>query len=122
MRYPPLLLTGSVTLDIIRRPLPTIVNGRPVNGAPTTVPVVCNVQPVLKSSDTMIVPDVDRSKAALKVYTKGTELKAFKEGANGWSADRFYWQSDLYEVMAVINYAIGPLNHYKAICKRVELT
>lgn len=122
MLTPPLLSTGRVTLDITRRAKQTLDRGRPVPGAETTVQVVCNVQPVLKSSDTIILPEADRSKACLKVYTQGTELRGLKEGPNGYAADRFIWQGDLYEVMKVINYAMGVLNHYKAICMRVELT
>lgn len=122
MLYPPLLSTGRVTLDITRRAEMTYVNGRPVPGVDTIVPVVCNVQPVLKSSDTIMLPEADRSKACLKVYTQGSALRGLKEGVGGYSADRFMWQGDLYEVMKVINYAMGILNHYKAICMRVELT
>jgi len=122
MLYPPLLATGQVTLDVTRREAATTVRGRPVPGAESLVKVVCNVQPVLKSSDTIILPESDRSKACLKVYTKGGEMKALKEGGNGWAADRFVWEGDLYEVMKVINYRMGVLNHYKAICMRIELT
>lgn len=122
MLYPPLLSTGRVTLDITRRAEMTYVKGRPVPGVDTTVQVVCNVQPVLKSSDTIMLPEADRSKACLKVYTQGAALRGLKEGVGGYSADRFMWQGDLYEVMKVINYAMGILNHYKAICMRVELT
>lgn len=122
MLYPPLLATRHVTLDVTRREAATIVRGRPVPGAETQVLVVGNVQPILKSSDTIILPEADRSKACLKVYTKGSEMKALREGGNGWAADRFIWEGDLYEVMKVINYRMGVLNHYKAICMRVELT
>lgn len=122
MRNPPLFLVGHVTLDVIRTTATTSLRGRPVPGTSTTVPVVCNVQPILKMSDTMLIPEGDRSKACLKVYTKGGEMKALKEGGNGWAADRFYWKGELYEVMKVIDYEMGVLNHYKAICMRVELT
>lgn len=122
MLHPPLLVTGQVKLDVIRTTAATYVNGRPVPGTASEVVVVGNVQPVLKSSDTLLIPEADRSKACLKVYTKGGEMKALKEGGQGWSADRFYWQNDLYEVMKIINYSMGILDHYKAICMRVELT
>lgn len=122
MRNPPLFLVGSTTLEVIRRTAKTVVRGRSVDGEQTIVNVVCNVQPVLKSSDTMLIPEGDRSKACLKVYTKGDPMLSLKEGGNGYDADRFYWQGDLYEVMKVINYDMGVLNHFKAICMRVELT
>lgn len=122
MRNPPLLLTGHVTLDVTRRDAETIVRGRPVPGAETIVQVVCNVQPVLKSTDTYLLPEADRSRATLKVYTKGAPLRQRKEGVGGYAADRFTWNGDLYEVMKVIDYEMGVLNHYKALCMRVELT
>lgn len=122
MLHPPLLLTGHTTLDITRRAAETIYKGRPVPGSESTVQVVGNVQPILKSTDTMLLPEADRSKAALKVYTKGAALRQRKEGPEGWSADRFFWKGDLFEVMKVIDYDMGILNHYKAICMRVELT
>jgi hypothetical protein len=122
MRNPPLLLTGHITLDVIRREAETIIRGRPSPGAETTVQVVCNVQPVLKSTDTTSLPEADRSRATLKVYTKGDSLRQRKEGVNGNAADRFYWKGELYEVMKVIDYEMGILNHYKALCARVELT
>ncbi|AMR57305.1 hypothetical protein vB_PsyM_KIL3b_0058 [Pseudomonas phage vB_PsyM_KIL3b] len=122
MLNPPLLLTGRVKLQVIRRESETIVRGRPVDGLESVVEVVCNVQPILKSTDTSMLPEADRSKAAIKVYTNGAALRQRKEGVGGWAADRFYWQQELYEVLKVINYDIGILSHYKAICFRVELT
>lgn len=122
MLNPPLLLVGSTTLEVIRSEATTYDRGRPVPGASTVVEVVCNVQPILKSTDTLLLPEADRSKASIKVYTKGDEMKSLKEGGNGWAADRFIWLGDMYEVMKVIPYAMGVLNHYKAICMRVELT
>jgi hypothetical protein len=122
MLTPPMLSTHSVTLVMTRRASATYVNGRPVPGATTTANVACNVQPVLKSSDTILLPEADRSRACLKLYSKGDPILQLKEGPSGHAADRFTWQGDLYEVMMVINYAMGVLNHYKAICMRVELT
>jgi len=122
MLYPQMLSTHSVILEMTRRSLPTYVNGRPVAGTETQVNVACNVQPVLKASDTILLPEATRSKACLKLYSKGDQILQLKEGPGGHDADRFFWQGDLYEVMQVINYAMGILNHYKAICMRVELT
>ena len=122
MRNPPLFLVGRTTLDVIRRSKAIYVNGRPTPGTEEVVQVVCNVQPVLKSSDTMLIPEADRSKACLKVYTKGGAMLSLREGSTGNAADRFMWEGDLYEVMKVIHYSMGVLDHYKAICMRVELT
>lgn len=122
MLNPPLLSVGRTTLQVTRRQAATYDRGRPVPGTEEVVEVVCNVQPVLKATDTLLLPEADRSKASIKVYTQGDELRALKEGDGGWAADRFEWQGDVYEVMKVINYAMGVLNHHKAICQRVEAT
>lgn len=122
MRNPPLFLVGRTTLEVLRTATSTYVNGRAVPGPSEVVQVVCNVQPVLKTSDTLMLPEADRSKACLKVYTNGDALKSLKEGGSGWAADRFFWEGDLYEVMKVIAYKMGVLDHYKAVCMRVELT
>lgn len=122
MLNPPLLLVGKVTIDVIRRSSATYNMGRLVPGAETTAQVVANIQPVQKSTDTMLLPEADRSRAVIKVYTQGETLRQLKEGPNGWAPDRFMWDGDLYEVMKVIDYKMGVLNHYKALCQRVELT
>ena len=122
MLVPPLLATHNTTIDVIRTSASTYVKGRPVPGTSEIVQIVCNVQPVLSSTDTRMLPEADRSKACLKVYTKAVEMRQLKEGPNGWAADRFMWQGEMYEVMRAINYDMGILNHYKVICMRVELT
>src|SRR5437870_13367459 len=83
MRNPPLLLTGHTTLEITRREAEMIVRGRPSPSAEIIVEVVCNVQPVLKSTDTYLLPEADRSKATLKVYSKGGEIRIHFECSLG---------------------------------------
>lgn len=122
MLNPPLLLVGRVTLDVTRTTATTYVNGRAVPGTSEVVQVIANVQPVLKSTDTIMLPEADRSKAVLKVYTKGESLRQLREGDAGWAADRFEWDGVTYEVMKVIDYRMGVMNHYKALCSRVEVT
>ena len=123
MLFPPLLLVGSVTLSVTRQAAGSYVAGRFTPGSTSLVNVRANVQPVLKSTDTMLLPEADRSKAVLKVYTDGAELRQLKEGADGWGADRFTWEGEVYEVMKVISYNTGnQLKHFKALCSRVEQT
>lgn len=122
MLNPPLLLVGSITLVVTRQEASQYEGGRVVEGRKTTVLIEkANVQPILRSTDTYVLPEADRSKATLKVYTR-EPLRQLKEGDGGWSADQFEYQGDLYEVMKVIPYKMGVLDHYKAICARVELT
>lgn len=122
MLNPPLNLVGNVPLDIIRTHPTTYERGRPVAGTSFLVKIRANVQPVTSATDTLLIPEGDRTKAAVKVYTRGEPLLMLREGEDGNAADRFYWEGDLYEVMKVIHYKMGVLNHYKAICVRAELT
>ena len=96
MLYPPLLSVGRTNLDLIRRSLPIKVKGRYTDGPSEIVTIICNVQPILKSTDTMLLPEADRSKACLKVYTQGAEIRGMKEGPNGHDADQFMWEGELY--------------------------
>lgn len=118
---PPLLLTGRINLTIQRRSKGGYVGGRWVDGATEDVVIVANVQPVEKSTDTRMLPEALRSQATLKVYSKNP-IRELKQGDLGWDADRFLWEGEWYEVMKTINYKMGVLDHYKAVCKRVELT
>lgn len=121
MMNPPLLLVGSTVLKITRRDKGQFESGRYTEGTSRNVEVRANVQPILRSRDTMILPEADRSKAALKVYSS-EPLRQLREGDDGWEADQFEYRGDVYEVMKVIDYDMGVLNHYKAICSRKELT
>lgn len=123
MLFPPLLLVGNVSLTVTRQAAGSYTAGRFTPGSTSVVTVKANVQPVLKSTDTLLLPEADRSKAVLKVYTDGAELRQLKEGPGGWGADRFTWEGEVFEVMKVISYNTGnQLRHYKALCARVEQT
>lgn len=121
MLYPPFLSTGQVQLTLHRRTSQTYVNGRAVKSASADVIITANVQPVMKMTDLQFLPEGDRSKKTLKVYSKDL-IRQKKEGTGGWDADTFTWEGELYEVRKVVNYGMGVLNHYHAICVRLELT
>lgn len=121
MLNPPLLLVGSTMLTVIRKEAERYEGGRVVEGSSRKVLLRANVQPILRSTDTFVLPEVDRSRATLKVYSS-EPLRQRKEGDEGYAADQFEWKGELYEVMKVVDYDMGTLNHFKAICARVELT
>lgn len=119
----PLLLplTGIVEVDVQRITGGNWVKGAWVKGTPTTVTIKANIQPVLKSTDTLLLPESDRSKECIKVYTT-SELLQRKEGSSPNEGDHVQWDGKTFEVMKVISYKMGVLNHYKAICVRREIT
>lgn len=119
----PLLLplTGIIDITITRTVGGSYVKGGWVKGVPTTLTVKANVQPVLKGTDTLLVPEADRSKEMIKVYTTSPLLQR-KEGASPNEGDRISYDGKTWEVMKVISYKMGVLDHFKSIAVRVELT
>lgn len=115
----PLLLVGKTTLTLKRHTAGSHVNGRWIPSSTTDVIISTNVQP-MRFHEKMILDESDRSKKAVKFYTK-TEVKGSKEGTSQLDGDTFSWQGDTYRVMKVLNYQMGVLDHYKAIAVREEL-
>lgn len=120
MLKPKFLLTKTVPVDIYRTTASTYSFGELVPGTTTVVPRDLNVQP-LKDDELMLLPEADRTKDWLKVYS-AEDLRNAQEGTNGWSADEFVWQGYRYKVMKVKSYNMGTLNHYRALAARIELT
>lgn len=126
MLNPPFLLTGNKTITVSRRAQGSYVNGRYSEASPTTFTIIGNVQPGLKWNDLQQLPEGERNRKSLRLYTS-TPLRTRKEGSNGWDADVIQYTDPLgvtedYQVVKVTHYAMGVLNHYKAVCIRVEVT
>lgn len=120
MLSPNFLLTKTVPITVYRKAQGSYVNGIWTEGAETSTTVNVNIQP-LKPSEIMMMPESERTKEWYKVYS-AEELKTLQEGASGWSADEFIWQGYRYRVMKVSNYAMGTLNHWKALAARISVT
>lgn len=120
---PPLLLplTGSIDIVVTSTGQGSWVKGVYQKGTPNERTISANVQPVLKGTDTLLVPEADRSKEIIKIYTT-EKLVSRIEGSNPNDADTIVYDGKTFEVMRVISYKIGILNHYKAIAVRKELT
>ena len=120
---PPLLLplNGQVEITINRSSGGSWVKGVYRPNATTPLVIKANIQPVLKSTETMLMPEGDRSKEMVKVYTT-VPLVQRTEGANPTQGDTFVFDGKTWEVMKVISYKMGILNHTKSICVRRELT
>lgn len=115
----PLKLTGSVQLNLTRTSPGGYVNGKYVEGTTSVVTIKANVQPIVKSTDLSMLPEGDRAKAALEIYSPD-EIRMLKEGANGYIADRFVWNDEEFEVMKAVRWQMQHLDHFHAIAKRVE--
>lgn len=120
MLQPQFLLTKKIPLDFFRKTQGQYVDGEWVEGVESTVTLEVNIQP-LKEAELMLLPEADRGKQWWKIYC-AEQIRMDKQGDTGWDADEFVYQGDRYKVMKVENYAMGILNHFKALAARMELT
>jgi hypothetical protein len=120
---PPLLLplNGQVEIVIRRSVGGTWVRGVYTPNPTTPTAIKANIQPILKSTDTLLLPEGDRSREMVKVYTT-FELFQRREGDSPTQGDTFVFDGKTWEVMKTIGYKMGVLNHYKSICVRREIT
>lgn len=114
-------LTGYIEVSVTRTTGGSRVKGAWVKGASTELTIQANIQPVMKGTDTLLLPEGDRSKEIIKIYTT-SELLSRKEGASPVDGDIIEYDGKSFEVMRVISYKMGILNHTKAIAVRRELT
>ena len=123
MLTPIFMSTGKTTLTVTRRGSGSRVAGRWVaDPTPTSHTITANVQPGLSWNAMQFLPEGERGKQAIRVYT-AFELRQRREGASGWDADTFIWDGYTYKVVHVPPaYKMGILNHTRAICVRVEVT
>ena len=96
------------------------VNGEWVQAVPVEIEIEANLQPA-KWNEVLQMPESDRSFKWCKLFTESL-VRSKKEGTEGYDADRFYWQDDLYEVRKTKQYDMGVINHFEAMAVRVELT
>lgn len=122
MRNVPLLSVGRVKLILLRKNKGSYndIGEWVENPKEKKVEIIANVQPA-GYQEIRMLPEAQRSSKAIQVFSK-CELRVQKEGTDGYASDEFVWEGDTYKVMKVEHYAMGILNHYHAICSRIELT
>ena len=69
MLTPRFLSVGSVCLTVKRKTAGSYVNSRWQEGTETTIKIKANVQPNLSGRDVRTLPEGDRSKKTIKLYT-----------------------------------------------------
>lgn len=111
-------LVNKVPVDILRHELNTRVNGHVVEGAQSTVTIMANVHP-FSDYQVMMLPESDRTKSWMWLFTSDM-VRSKREGSFG--PDRFYWDGDLYEIMATQKFSMSVSDHFEAKCARVELS
>lgn len=126
MSKPTFQLTKKVSLTIHRRDKGSYVAGEWVEGSTTDIVINANVQP-LKDHELMQLPESERTKEWLKVYSD-SEIRGEIEGSTGWDSDEFEWDSMedgktyTFKVMKVRRYKMSILDHWRGLAARKEIT
>lgn len=113
-------LVKKIPVVITRETQGTFIDGDWVEGTEEQITIQANVHP-FSDYQVMMLPESDRTKSWMWLFTV-SDIRQKKEGSQGWGPDRFTWDGDLYEVMAVRNYRMGVVDHREAKCARIELT
>lgn len=102
----------------ILRTLPgQYVDGKWIEGAQTTVPILASVQPVT-AEDQVVMPAGKRLSDYVKLYTS-TELIPLSENAQQ-QPDRLVWRGRMYECIELGVRQMSVIDHFKAIFSLVE--
>ena len=118
MLTPRFLSVGSVCLTVKRKTAGSYINSRWQEGTETTIKIKANVQPNLSGRDVRTLPEGDRSKKTIKLYTTSDLVMA--EQGELLEGDKVLWKGEWYEVRATFPYEMCVLNHTKAICVRSD--
>jgi len=122
MTIPSFTLTKKLPITVYRKGKDTVVKGRPISAVETSFVVEANVQP-FNYRDLMVLPESDRTKEWIKVYVATSEiLRTARQGSDGYDADEVLWNGERFKVMRLQSYAMGVLDHVKAICARIEIS
>ncbi len=121
MTIPAFNLVGRVDVKVKRIGEGTYEQGNWIGGEPTFLNITANVQPIMAKDGTKIMPDGDFSRSAVKIFTT-VPLYEKREGFDGTGADVIEWEGDEYEVMKVIRYRMGVLDHYMSVAIQVPRT
>lgn len=121
MHKPPFLSVGRTKINIQRYGKGSWVDGRYVEATPTNVCIEGMIQPGLKFTDIQHLPEGERGRKGLRVWSH-CPIYQVEEGDTGRLGDFITFEGYRWRVVNCIHYSVGPLQHYKAIAVREELT
>lgn len=120
MTLPRFQLTRHTTVTCLRKTPGEYVKGKYVEGFEVPFTIEANVQPT-KMQEILQMKESDRTRDWITVYS-ASELQTLEQGDDGKKADIVQWEGKLWEVVKVKHYKMGVLDHYKAVCARLETT
>lgn len=113
-------LVKKVPVTILRHSEGSYIDGEWVEGVQQRIIIQANIHP-FSDYQVSILPESDRTRSWMWLFTADL-VRQKKEGTEGYGADRFMWDGDLYEVMKTQNFRMGVRDHFEAKCARVELS
>lgn len=118
---PSFQLTNVVDITVKLYLLQTY-KGRPQKVEVKPDPVIeGNVQP-LKFQEIMMMPEADRTREWIKIYTT-TPISTWKEPYEDGNLDIYVvWEGESYRVMKEKHYVMGVLDHHVIYCAREPLS
>ena len=115
---PTFQLTNTIQVKVIRK-IGEWVKGRWVT---TDIPheflIKVNLQP-LKYQEIIQMPEADRTKEWIKVFTTDLLVTAEESDTTGNEADIIEWEGNHYKVMSQKHWVMGVLNHKCAYAAKV---
>lgn len=115
---PGYLSTGRKTFTVKRYAPGVWTAGRYVKATPTDITIRANVQPLARSTLIRLNLGGDTTSAAYAIFSND-ELRMQVEGQ--WEADMITIDGNTYELLEVIQYSMGVLDHWEAVGVRKEL-
>lgn len=117
---PTFSLTGKVTITVIRQ-TGSWVRGRWVEDDGVDVEIEGNIQP-LKFHEIQQLPESDRTKEWIKLYTTDQIYTAEESSEAGRSADVLIWNGKRFKAMKARRYQMGVLDHVHVLCAREPIS
>lgn len=117
---PTFALTNKLPVTVIRQ-FGSWVKGRWVDGDGVEVEIGANVQP-LRFHEILQMPESDRTKEWIKLYTTDQVYTAEESSEAGRSADIVIWNGKRFKAMRARRYQMGVLDHVHVLCAREPLS
>lgn len=89
-----------------------------VTGAPTSFNIVASIQPVGPGKEGDLLPEGDRTKDAIRIYTE-TELRV-SDSVAGTKGDQIDFRDRTYEVRAKAVWTPTDIPHFKFIAVMIQ--
>ena len=118
---PAFLLTKQIEVTLVRSSEGGYVSGTWVDGIKEESQFLANVQPLRKGTELMSIPEADRTRELIKLYTT-TECYPVVEGDAKLKADLIVYDNKTYEVLSVSSYKMGILDHYRVVAARLPIS